>query len=100
MTYVDAALDAHLMKIGIIGAGAIGATLAQRLSAAGHDVAIANPRHPAPVDRETLSTGAREVHASEVTSAADVVIVSVNLSNVSNVSNVSMLPGQHSIVAT
>ncbi|PPG27220.1 NADPH-dependent F420 reductase [Pseudoclavibacter sp. RFBB5] len=73
------------MKIGIIGAGAIGATLAQRLSAAGHDVAIANSRHPDTIDREALSTGARAVHASEVTSGADVVIVSVNMSNVPDV---------------
>jgi predicted dinucleotide-binding enzyme len=30
------------MKIGIIGAGNIGGTLARRLVAAGHDVSIAN----------------------------------------------------------
>ena len=32
------------MKIGIIGAGNIGETLTRRLTAVGHDVAIANSR--------------------------------------------------------
>ena len=35
------------MKIGIIGAGNIGGTLARRLTALGHDVSIANSRGPA-----------------------------------------------------
>jgi predicted dinucleotide-binding enzyme len=73
------------MKIGIIGAGAIGATVAQRLSAAGHDVAIANSRHPATIDSEVLSTGARAVWASEAATDAEVVIVSVNIGNVPDV---------------
>lgn len=73
------------MKIGIIGAGAIGATLAQRLSAAGHDVAIANSRGPETVDPAALRTGAHAVPASEVAEGASVVIVSVNLGNVPNV---------------
>jgi glycine/D-amino acid oxidase-like deaminating enzyme len=34
------------MKIGIIGAGMIGATLARRLTALGHEVVIANSRGP------------------------------------------------------
>ena len=34
------------MKIGIIGAGHIGGTLARRLTALGHDVLIANSRGP------------------------------------------------------
>jgi len=38
------------VKIGIVGAGNIGATLTRRLAALGHDVAVANSRGP-----ETLS---------------------------------------------
>ena len=34
------------MKIGIVGAGHIGKTLALKLSAAGHDVKVANSRGP------------------------------------------------------
>jgi predicted dinucleotide-binding enzyme len=73
------------MKIGIIGAGSIGTTLAQRLSAAGHDVAIANSRGPETIDPAALSTGARAVHADDVTESADVVIVSVAISRVPDV---------------
>ncbi|MEE6295238.1 NADPH-dependent F420 reductase [Georgenia wangjunii] len=73
------------MKIGIIGAGAIGSTLAQRLSAAGHDVTIANSRGPETIDPATLSTGATAAWAAEVVTGADVVIVSVNLGQVPDV---------------
>jgi hypothetical protein len=34
------------MKIGIIGAGHIGSTLARHFTAAGHEVAISNSRGP------------------------------------------------------
>ena len=70
------------MKIAIIGAGAIGSTLARRLAGAGHDVSIANSRAPETVDAAALSTGARAVWAADVTADADVVIVSVNLNQV------------------
>ncbi|GAB3605609.1 NAD(P)-binding domain-containing protein [Conyzicola nivalis] len=75
------------MKIGIIGAGAIGTTLAQRLSTAGHDVSIANSRGPETIDPAALSTGARAVHADDVTDNSDVVIVSVAISRVPDVAH-------------
>ncbi|OAG78287.1 putative polyketide synthase [Acetobacter malorum] len=52
------------MKIGIIGAGHIGGTLASRLTAVGHEVKIANSRGP-----ETLADLARESGAKAVTVA-------------------------------
>lgn len=52
------------MKIGIIGAGHIGGTLACRLTAVGHEVKIANSRGP-----ETLADLARESGAKAVTVA-------------------------------
>ena len=52
------------MRIGIIGAGNIGGTLARRLTALGHDVSIANSRGP-----ETLAELARETGAKAVTVA-------------------------------
>lgn len=73
------------MKIAVIGAGAIGSTLAQRLSAAGHDVTIANSRAPETVDAAALSTGARAAWAADVADGAQVVIVSVNLLQVPDV---------------
>jgi 8-hydroxy-5-deazaflavin:NADPH oxidoreductase len=41
------------MKIGIIGAGQIGGTLARRLTSFGHDVSIANSRGPATLSART-----------------------------------------------
>lgn len=66
------------MKIGIIGAGHIGGTLATLLGAAGHDVVLSNSRGP-----ETLTdvvAGMRGVRAGTVEEAArfgDVVIEAI-----------------------
>jgi predicted dinucleotide-binding enzyme len=65
------------MKIGIIGAGSIGSTIARRLSRQGHDVTIANSRGPETISAAALSTGARAVPASEAAAGVDVLIVSV-----------------------
>jgi 8-hydroxy-5-deazaflavin:NADPH oxidoreductase len=53
------------MKIGIIGAGMIGATLARRLTALGHEVVIANSRGPETLREFAAETGARAVTAVE-----------------------------------
>lgn len=47
------------MKIGIIGTGHIGATLVRKLSAAGHDVSVANSRGPETISEELLRDGAQ-----------------------------------------
>ncbi|MEU5872189.1 NAD(P)-binding domain-containing protein [Glycomyces sp. NPDC047369] len=65
------------MKIGIIGTGAIGGTLARALSTAGHDVLAANSRGPAAVPAEALETGARAASLADVVQGRDAVIVSV-----------------------
>lgn len=67
------------MRIGIIGVGHIGKTLAQKLSAAGHDVKVANSRGPDTIDPEALKNGATAVTAAEAVSDVDVVILSVQL---------------------
>lgn len=68
------------MKIGILGVGAIGATLTRRLSAAGHDVKVANSRGPETIPADVLAGGGRAVPARElVTDALDVLITSVPL---------------------
>ena len=49
------------MRIGIIGAGMIGGTLARRLAQLGHEVAIANSRGPATLTALAAEVGARAV---------------------------------------
>lgn len=65
------------MRIGILGAGSIGATLTRRLSEAGHEVKVANSRGPATIDSSLLVTGATAVDARDVASEVEVVISSV-----------------------
>jgi 8-hydroxy-5-deazaflavin:NADPH oxidoreductase len=69
------------MRIGIIGAGNIGGTLARRLAELGHDVRVANSRAPETVPARATETGARAVWARDATTDADLVIVSVPQKN-------------------
>jgi 8-hydroxy-5-deazaflavin:NADPH oxidoreductase len=69
------------MRIGIIGAGHIGATLARHLVAAGHEVAISNSRGPDTL-RELgaeLGDGARATTAEEAARFGEIVVVAVPL---------------------
>lgn len=70
------------MKIGIVGAGNIGKTLGRELSAAGHEVTIANSRGPETIDPEALSTGARAVEAADAVRDVEVVILSIPFNRV------------------
>jgi predicted dinucleotide-binding enzyme len=65
------------MKIGIIGAGHIGGTLARRLSALGHDVSVANSRGPDSLADLAKETGAKAVTLRDAARDKDVVIVSI-----------------------
>jgi 8-hydroxy-5-deazaflavin:NADPH oxidoreductase len=65
------------MRIGIIGAGNMGATLAAQLTRLGHQVAIANSRGPATLAGVAAQTGATPVPITQATSKADVVIVAI-----------------------
>ena len=67
------------MKIGILGTGHIGTTLVTKLSAAGHDVKVANSRGPETIDADILEYGARAVTAAEAVIDVDVVIMSTPL---------------------
>jgi len=63
------------VKIGVIGAGRIGGTLAARLVAAGHQVAISNSRGP-----ETLQgaiDGARPMTVQDAARFGEIVVVSI-----------------------
>ena len=70
------------MKVGIIGAGNIGSALARRLTAAGHEVSIANSRGPETLQDLVAETGAHAVPATEAAKDADVVIVTVPQKNI------------------
>jgi predicted dinucleotide-binding enzyme len=70
------------MKIGIIGAGNIGGTLARRFTELGHDVAVANSRDPETLSELAKLSGARAVWATEAANGADVVVVTIPEKNV------------------
>ena len=65
------------MKIGIIGAGNIGSTLARKLARAGHFVLIANSRGPETLKSLAEETGAKPVSAQDATQGVNVVILSI-----------------------
>lgn len=65
------------MRIGIIGTGAIGGTLARDLAKLGHRVSIANSRGPEALRQLAAETGAQAVTVREAAAAGDVVILSI-----------------------
>ncbi|MFJ9690686.1 NADPH-dependent F420 reductase [Kitasatospora sp. NPDC101183] len=67
------------MKIGIIGAGNIGGNLTRRLTALGHEVAVANSRGPESLTALVEETGATAVPAEQAARGAQVVVVTVPL---------------------
>ena len=70
------------MKIGIIGAGAIGATLAGKYAAAGHRVKLANSRGPASLADVVNGTSIEAVSLDRVVEDIDALIVSIPLNRV------------------
>lgn len=65
------------MRIGIIGAGNIGGTLARRFVALGHQVAVANSRGPQTLMALAKESGAKPVTVAEAARAGEVVIVAI-----------------------
>src|SRR5262245_264188 len=65
------------MKIGIIGAGMIGGTLAKRLVQLGHHVVIANSRGPSTLREVAADTGAKPVTAAEAARGGEIVVVTI-----------------------
>ena len=70
------------MKIGIIGAGQIGRTLTRRLTALGHDVAVANSRGPESLADLAAETGAKPVSVKDAAKFGEVVVVTIPEKNV------------------
>lgn len=65
------------MRIGIIGAGNIGGTLARRLTTLGHQVAVANSRGPETLTALAEETGAVPVDVTEAVRDVEIVIVAI-----------------------
>jgi predicted dinucleotide-binding enzyme len=90
------------MRIGIIGAGNMGATLAAQLTRLGHQVAIANSRGPRTLAGVAAQTGATPVPITDVTSKADVVIVTIPEKNIPGLPAglLAALPGDTVVIDT
>lgn len=67
------------MKIGIIGTGNIGGTIARKLKAAGHEIRVANSRGLEGVQRFANEIGAKAVDVSGVVDGVDAIFLSVPL---------------------
>lgn len=75
------------MKIGIIGVGHIGKTLALKLAAAGHSVSVANSKSPEDISQDVLATGAKAVTKEQVVKDNDVIILSIPLNRIPEVAS-------------
>lgn len=67
------------MRIGIVGTGNIGASLARKLSASGHEVLVANSRGVDGVRQFADEIGAEAVDVRGAVDGADVIILSIPL---------------------
>jgi predicted dinucleotide-binding enzyme len=65
------------MRIGIIGAGMIGGTLARRLAQFGHQIAIANSRGPETLRDFASEVGATAVTATEAARGGEMVVITI-----------------------
>ncbi|HST63218.1 MAG TPA: NAD(P)-binding domain-containing protein, partial [Longimicrobium sp.] len=89
------------MKIGVLGSGHIGKTLVQRLSAAGHDVKVANSRGPETIDRDVLATGGHAVTTPDAVADVDVVILSIPLNRIPDVAPlIAAVPAETVVIDT
>ena len=65
------------MRIGLIGAGKLGGTLARHLARLGHQVSIANSRGPESLTVLAAEIGATPVSVADAVRAGDIVIISI-----------------------
>jgi len=65
------------MRIGFIGVGELGGTLARRLAKLGHQVSIANSRGPESLSALAAEIGATPVSVADAAKAAEIVIISI-----------------------
>jgi predicted dinucleotide-binding enzyme len=65
------------MRIGVIGAGNMGGTLARRLAKLGHQVSIANSRGPESLTALPAEIGATPVSVVDAANAGEIVVISI-----------------------
>src|SRR4051794_23671466 len=65
------------MRIGIIGAASMGATLARHLARLGHQVSIANSRGPQSLSALAAETGASAVSVLDAAKAGEIVVLAI-----------------------
>ena len=75
------------MKIGIIGAGTVGTSLAEHFAAAGHEVLIANSRGPESLSKKLTDTGnpLKPVTFTDLVEQAEMVVLAVPWRNARDV---------------
>jgi predicted dinucleotide-binding enzyme len=89
------------MKIGILGMGHIGKTLVRELSAAGHDVKVANSRGPETIDAGLLPPSARAVTTEGALVDVDAVILSIPLNRIAGIAGfIAGLPDDVVVIDT
>lgn len=90
------------MKIGIIGTGNIGGTLARKLIAAGHDVRVANSRGVEGVRAFAHEIGAEAKDTHDAVADADVIILAIPLSSMRELPTdlFNRLPSETTIIDT
>lgn len=89
------------MKIGIIGAGSIGTTIAKHATEAGYEVIISNSRSPLTLKEKIRQIGGNVIAGSVQEAAeADVVVLAVRWEHVQEVLSTVSLKGKILIDAT
>jgi predicted dinucleotide-binding enzyme len=89
------------LNIGILGTGHIGKTLARKLSAAGHDVKVANSRGPETIEADVLALGARAVSTAQAVEDVDAVILSIPLNRIPTIAPlIANLPAETVVIDT
>lgn len=76
------------MKIGIIGAGNIGGTLASKLTAVGHAVKLAGSKGPEAIHDTAAAAGAVAVATQDAVKDVDAIVLSIPFSQIPNVAAV------------
>ena len=75
------------MRIGLIGAGNIGATLARKLAASGHEVKLANSKGPNSIRDLTHDVGATAVSKEEAVQDVEVIVLSIPFAKFPDLAN-------------
>jgi predicted dinucleotide-binding enzyme len=76
------------MKIGIIGAGNIGGTIARKLTAAGHSVKLAGAKGPEAIRDKAAEADAIAVEAQDAVKDVEVIILSIPFAEIPKVADI------------